>query len=65
MKNLLVNIKNKIPTFSNKERGATMVEYAIMLALIAIVSIAMVKLLGEKVNNTFSIIQGQMPTNTG
>jgi pilus assembly protein Flp/PilA len=61
MKNLLITLKNKIPTLLNKEKGATMVEYAIMLALIAIVSIVMIGVLGQKVNNTFSTIQSAMP----
>ncbi|WP_036281556.1 Flp family type IVb pilin [Methylomicrobium lacus] len=63
MKNLLIDLKNKVPTFFKKEQGATMVEYAIMLALIAIVSIAMIQILGQKVNNTFSTIQSAMPNN--
>jgi pilus assembly protein Flp/PilA len=63
MKSLLIALQNKIPTFFNKEKGATMVEYAIMLALIAIVSIAMIQILGQKVNNTFSTIQSAMPNN--
>ena len=41
---------------SNKQKGATMVEYAIMVALIAIVAIAAVSLLGKTVNNTFTSI---------
>jgi pilus assembly protein Flp/PilA len=39
---------------SKKQRGATMVEYAIMVALIAIVAIAAVKFLGQQVSGTFS-----------
>jgi len=62
MKNLLIDLKNKVPTFFKKEQGATMVEYAIMLALIAIVSIAMIRILGQQVNNTFSTITSQMST---
>jgi len=62
MKNLLIDLKNKVPTFFKKEQGATMVEYAIMLALIAIVSIAMIRILGQQVNNTFSTITNQMST---
>jgi len=48
------NMKNYITKFSTKEKGATMVEYAIMVALIAIVSIAMITGLGKNVNTTFS-----------
>jgi pilus assembly protein Flp/PilA len=63
MKKLFTAFHHKIPTFFNKEKGATMVEYAIMLALIAIVSIAMIQILGQKVNNTFDTIQNAMPDN--
>ena len=41
---------------SNKQKGATMVEYAIMVALIAIVAIAAVKTLGTNVNATFGTV---------
>jgi len=58
----LTTLKNKLPALFKKEHGATMVEYAIMLALIAVVSIAMISILGQKVNNTFSTIQSAMPT---
>jgi pilus assembly protein Flp/PilA len=64
MKNALKNLKNKIPTLLKKENGATMVEYAIMLALIAIVSIVMIRTLGETVSGTFQTINNSM-TGTG
>jgi len=35
------------------EEGATMVEYALMLALIAVVCIAVVTLVGGRANNKF------------
>jgi len=35
------------------EEGATMVEYALMLALIAVVCIAVVTLVGENANDKF------------
>ncbi len=37
-----------------EERGATAVEYALMLALIAMVIIGAVTLLGQETNSTFS-----------
>lgn len=43
------------------EEGATATEYAVMLALIIVVSIAAIGLLGGKVKNTFSNIDAQMP----
>jgi pilus assembly protein Flp/PilA len=50
----------KMKGLAKKELGATMVEYAIMVALIAVVSIAVIATLGEKVNNTFSNVSTQM-----
>ena len=38
----------------NSERGATMVEYVLILALIAIVVITVVGLLGQSVSKKFS-----------
>lgn len=43
-----------IRTFVADESGATMVEYAIMIALIAAICIAVIKIIGEKTNNAFS-----------
>ena len=43
------------------EEGATMVEYALILALIAVVCIAVVTALGTKVQNTFSGAGNAMP----
>lgn len=42
--------------FASKEKGQGLVEYAIILALIAIVVIAVMTTLGQKVNNTFNMI---------
>ena len=45
---------DKLIRFFKDEEGATAVEYAIMVALIAIVIIAMVIIVGERANNAFS-----------
>ena len=50
----------KLIRFFKDEEGATAVEYAIMVALIAIVVIAMVQLVGEKANNVFSKVQEKL-----
>lgn len=42
--------------FAPTEKGQGLVEYAIILALIAIVVIAVMTTLGQKVNNTFNSI---------
>lgn len=62
MKNLI----DKIPSLLKKEQGATMVEYAIMVALIAVVSIAIVTTLGQTVRTTFTNVNTSMTAiNTG
>jgi len=47
--------------FSLKEKGQGLVEYAIILALIAIVVIAVMTLLGNKVKGTFETINNTIP----
>ena len=42
--------------FLRQDSGATMVEYAIMVALIAAVAIVIIKSVGEKTNNSFSTV---------
>jgi pilus assembly protein Flp/PilA len=42
--------------FSPKEKGQGLVEYAIILAFVAIVVIAVVRLIGPKIGNVFSTI---------
>ena len=43
------------------EEGATMVEYALMLALIAAVCIGIVTILGTKAQGTFTTTSNAMP----
>jgi len=50
-----------IMLFAPKEKGQGLVEYAIILALIAIVVIAVMRLLGPKIGNTFSTISSSLP----
>ena len=54
-------MKNLIRRFVQEEEGATMVEYAIMVALIAVVSILVVTALGGKVASNFDKTQQSMP----
>jgi len=46
--------------FSPKETGQGLVEYAIILALVAIVVIAVMRILGPKVGNVFSTINSSL-----
>lgn len=50
----MTSIAKKEIQMSNKERGATMVEYAIMVALIAVALIVTVQSLSSNVGNTFN-----------
>jgi pilus assembly protein Flp/PilA len=46
---------------ASQEKGQGLVEYAIILSLVAMVVIAVVRLLGPKVGNTFSSISNSVP----
>jgi pilus assembly protein Flp/PilA len=47
--------------FISKQRGQGLVEYAIILAFVAIVVISVVRLLGPRIGDTFSTISNSMP----
>ena len=53
--------RKAIMLFAPKEKGQGLVEYAIILALVAIVVIAIMRLLGPKIGNTFSTISNSLP----
>jgi pilus assembly protein Flp/PilA len=46
--------------FHPQERGQGLVEYAIILVLVAVVVIAIVRLLGPKIGATFSTINSSL-----
>lgn len=56
---------SKVDRFMKSEDGPTAVEYAVMLALIIIVCIASITSLGEKVNDTFTQIEADLPAAAG
>ena len=58
MKNLPAKIVGNV--VSTKERGATAVEYGIMVALIAAVIITIVATLGTQLNGMFNFVSGQL-----
>jgi pilus assembly protein Flp/PilA len=55
----------RIKALWSDEEGATMVEYALMLALIAIVCILVITALGQKTGATFDSAQQQLPAGSG
>ena len=54
-------MKNLVNAFLNEESGQGLVEYGLILALIAIVVIAILRIVGNKLNSTFNSIQSALP----
>ena len=54
-------LRNGLAKLLRSERGATAVEYAIMVALIAAVIIVVVKVVGAKANNAFQTVNNNLP----
>ena len=53
-------MKNLMNKFLRDESGATMVEYAILVALISIAAIATIILVGQKVDDAFGKVEAAM-----
>ena len=53
--------RNVSMLFATFERGQGLVEYAVIIAFVAIVVIVIVGLFGENVGNTFSSINNSLP----
>ena len=58
--NIFIQKGITIMLFAPKEKGQGLVEYAIILALVAIVVIAVMQILGPKIGNTFSSINSSL-----
>ena len=52
----------RVKSFIRSEDGPTATEYAVMLALIIIVALAGITLLGTKVNDIFTNVEGALPS---
>ncbi len=52
---------NRAKSFLKSEDGPTATEYAVMLALIIVVSIAAIGTLGTKVNDIFTDVNAKLP----
>jgi len=55
-------IKKNLCAFLQDENGPTAVEYAVMVALIIVVSIVAITTLGTKVSSTFSTTEKKITT---
>jgi pilus assembly protein Flp/PilA len=50
----------KIQGFGRHEEGASLAEYGLLLALIAVVCIAAIALVGTNISNMFSVVSGSI-----
>ena len=60
-------MQNKVETqvtqnnvVENKEKGASLVEYALLVALIAVIAIAGIRVLGQNISTQFSTAAAQL-----
>mgnify|MGYP001271259322 CR=1 FL=1 len=60
MSNALIKFHTRLVQ-ANNERGATAVEYGLLVALIAAVIVAVVALLGTAINDAFQTVLDEMP----
>jgi pilus assembly protein Flp/PilA len=61
MKNLVTASKKFIAKYiTRKEEGATLAEYGLLLALIAVVCITAIALVGTKVSSMFNSVAGSI-----
>jgi pilus assembly protein Flp/PilA len=52
----------KATTWLKEEKGASMVEYALLVVLIAIIAIVAIRLAGNEVSDSFSQIANELAT---
>lgn len=55
-------MKKLVQKFMNDESGATMVEYAILVALISIAAIIIIAAVGQQVNTAFTEVRDCLQT---
>ncbi len=58
-------LMNRVKSFWISEDGPTATEYAVMLALIIIVALGAITLLGDKVSDIFTNVEGSLPDGSG
>lgn len=58
-------MKNLMNKFLRDESGATMVEYAVLVALISIAAITTIVLVGTEVNNAFDRVKKELTAANG
>jgi len=61
MLKLFVSMQTYVTGVLNRDRGATAVEYGLLVALIAVVIIVGVTLLGTKLDSLFTNVANKLP----
>jgi pilus assembly protein Flp/PilA len=56
----MANLINFVKSFSNQEDGQDLLEYALLVALIALIAIGAVQMAGGAVNDIFAAIAAQL-----
>jgi pilus assembly protein Flp/PilA len=57
--------RTMLQRFWHEEEGQTLVEYGLLISLIALVVIAVLTVMGRKVSNTFNAASEKLTTETG
>lgn len=60
MRKMMMNMVYKFSQFNRKEEGQSLVEYGLIIALIALVVIGALMLIGGNVSNLFTSIAGKL-----
>ncbi len=60
MRNAIITLHNRIWTWLTREEGQGLVEYALILVLIAVVAVAALTLLGGKVTSELSTVSSSV-----
>ena len=58
---MTVPFGSALKKFASNNEGAALVEYGLLVLLIAVLCIATIKLLGSKINNTMNAAGSSMP----
>lgn len=56
----MYQLLNLIQNFIKDEEGATAVEYGVLIALIIALAIAVIQVLGKKINNAFNSVNAKL-----
>ena len=62
MLRFMVHVQTGIQSLARKDEGQDLLEYALLVALIALGAVAAVTLAGDKVEAVFNAIAGKLPT---